>query len=253
MDIFNEADNGTLMSGDKLTSNEEFYQFTVPFMIKLGITRPSNNGEYAQYLLLGGDGNYIQDNADGVVQIVWDGNYRRLVYTANGTYYNKDEGCSWDTSGETFDVTISIDSEYIQISSEFCDEALTASHNLATSQTSLSLGFINDGTTRSGEITEFSYIEVYQYPDSYAGNVVDGDSLSDLLVPTNEPSSAPTSEPTTGSPTESTDSPTSAAPTTASPTSPEDMSTTMEPIGNDAEPIRAFFSALFMVFVCLFA
>ena len=192
MDIFNEANDGSLISGGKLTSNDDYYQFSIPFMIKLGINNPTD-GAYAQYLSLGGDGNYVQEATDGVVQIVWDGDKRqRLVYTANGIYYNPDESCSWDTTQETFDVTISVDSENIRISSDFCgDVLLTAGHDLATNQMSLSLG-----AKGSSDTTEFAYIEVYQYPASYEGSVGNEDTLSTLVTNIDDLTSSPTKEPT---------------------------------------------------------
>merc|ERR1711933_582389 len=107
-----------------------------------------DNGVFGQFISFGGS-DYIEMNetTDDIVQIAWDSKEMiRLAYTAENIYqtgYGNPDDCLWDEN-DIFDVLIQIDTEKIMVSDELCQSVSVANHTLGSTQTIVTLGFIDD-------------------------------------------------------------------------------------------------------------
>eukprot|EP01084_Bolivina_argentea_P022768 42341_1 len=183
--------------GYTINANHTLYEFTIPFNVRLGIKKPKEMGVFAQFVSFGAI-EYINSETSNVVQIVWDEiRQRRLAYTEENIYVDSND-CNMDQSDVSFDVNIIIDTEYVLVYDELCNMPLIVPHTLDTNQTLFTIGFVNDAKYDSSQITEFTYIEVYQFPLTYAGysiaNINVSASVSPILTP--NPTLVPTVKPT---------------------------------------------------------
>eukprot|EP01083_Nonionella_stella_P004972 14519_1 len=176
LDVWNDVDTvqAVMSAGDRLRSNSKLYQFQIPFTVRLGIKKP-----FAQFVSLGGS-EYVDETTSNVVQIVWN-EKRKMVFAYTGGSIRYEMNCTWETTETVFDVIIVVDSTNVMVMNALCDSLLVAEHDLAVNQTVITLGMVDNGDFDDNEITEFTYIEVYQLPSSYVGIIADQEELSNVI------------------------------------------------------------------------
>ena len=176
-----------ILTDDESVTSSSYFEFEIPFRMKIGMVRPSANesGAWAHWIALTSDESFVEaDTATNKMMLLYDGetsHTRQLITGASTTigWWDNDTICpglasntSSNMNWDEINVEIVIDEETIYVSDDFCSRIIVAEHDLDTKQTSVTLGILPTSEGGFGKIG-FSYFEVYQLA-TYQSDYYDG-------------------------------------------------------------------------------